>query len=145
MSARTSPSTIALLSMPIMIKAIMRGRMFQMLLGTVLSVLWALIADSEMCAMTWFPVMIALQWQYCNAPRRLPPERDKGTCKKKRSAIFSWLTDHCPELWCTAWNTTRLRLPEPAGAGMLWQKNCAHRYQTYSPSRVRKSNRGNNR
>jgi hypothetical protein len=125
--------TVALLVMPLLLETWVRGKLFELMASTILLIIWATVADGEMCAMAWLPALVVILWIHLNGPVPLPPERDEYIAKRHRKDQGATLWQILPARW-----RTRLRkLPET----YLWCKRedsrSSFRYHAYSPSTTR--------
>jgi hypothetical protein len=95
---------IALLIMPIIIEMITRGVMIQMAGGTVLTLAVGMLAEGDLCALTWLPFMAMCAWNDGNGLEPLPPERAEYIPRKLRIERGNWPSSNVPTTWKTAWN-----------------------------------------
>jgi hypothetical protein len=105
LTAKITPGMIVLLMMPIVIEIITKGAALRVLFAAITYLLGAILADGEMCALTWIPMITWWILSCHDGPRTMPPKQDEYIPKKRRFEKCNWIMSNIPISWRTSINT----------------------------------------
>jgi hypothetical protein len=142
MNGSSSPGMIALLMMTLIIELILRGAFMNYLMSTFTLLTWALIAESKVSALAWFPAILVLTWIRCDGPEPLPPEQGNYTQRRLRETTDNWITQKVTRLWKN--RTAEILYVASIGTGRMDRVN-SFRYQSYSNAERKRTTRKHNR
>jgi hypothetical protein len=146
-SATATPGMIAIVSTLLISQVIMSGVMPQVILSTVFFTIWGgILAEGEMSALSWLPMILVVVWIQNNGPTPLPPERIAYVPRRHQLPTwFEQLVQATPVSWQQRVSVTHAN----GDQSLLWSKREDHRscfqYSAYSPTKSHSTSQAINR
>jgi hypothetical protein len=133
------------MSVLFMMEVIMNQRVFKWVASSTLLTAWAIIADGELSALTWLPIMVVLLLNHCARPNHLPPE--EYVSKRNRTDTTGWIKRLFPmkQLWNPQITEGNDISVYNLCTGRACRKSSGFQYQSYHPQQRCAAIRARNR